>query len=153
MASHSSLSYAIVFACIGLVLSVAIAVAETRNEGDLIVSTYVDPSDGDVYSQTTDTDSSSHYMSVSLRAWGETPNALKDDSWGDGYGINHTLSSPGLFAGFEGVYPAKHMQQTSHIPPVFDVHFTSLTGHNSSSCWFENGIYGSCPGTLAEDKP
>jgi hypothetical protein len=145
--------YALIFALVGSVAVFATALAdEHRNEGDLFIATYENTSENQYYSQTTDTDSSSFFLKVHLRAWGESPNPLKAQSSDYVYDSNHILTPQGIWTGYQGVYPAQHVQQSSPSP-VFDYYYTSATGATSSACWFENGTDGGCSGTLIETKP
>lgn len=118
--------------------------AESRTVGDTTGSTYHVEAE-DKYKAFTFSSSQKYWLWVAERAWGASPNPLKDERIDYKYWANMT-NIVGIWDGYYGIYVTQHESQ---VYPYANSTFiyTSGTGCWSSFCWWYYGIQGGCPGT------
>jgi hypothetical protein len=123
-----------------LVLVIVMPVfAETRISNNVTGSTF--PVGNNIHSFTT-TSTSYAYLSVYIKAWGASPNPLKDWKIEDNYWT--TSSGTAIIFNFNGWETSRHSYQKLPADPMSKF-YTSSTGCQSSSCWFNGNT--NCGGT------
>lgn len=128
-----------VVTALALTAVVGVVLAETKYYGSIGATTY--NSGSDVKSRTYAGNSGSYHYNlfVNLRAWGGSPNPLKDER-GDSCYYCTTTNTVSLWGGYYAHYTARHsgkMENSASWPSW--VTYTSRSGYQSSyNCWVNN---------------
>lgn len=117
------------------VISVGVALAETRSQSGVTGSTWHDGGTHEYKGRTT-SGSPAPYLYVNIRAWAGSPNPLKDEKTSDGSNTTATgiVAVADLYMG--GRYISRHLANTQYGGVEF---YTSATGCQSNFCWWNTG--------------
>lgn len=130
---------------VGLLVSVCVAtvaMAESRTVGNTTGETW---HQSGLYRAKT-TASYQHYLLyVNIRAWGATPNPLKDFAENTAYSTQQT-QPVSVSDTYYGVYVSQHASQIYPGGSTTTL-YTSGTGCQSSYCWWSAGTQGGCSST------
>jgi len=121
-----------------LVSLVGIAFAESKTVSNVTGTTW-DPGT-DVYRSKTTSTFTAPWMSVHIRAYGFSPNPLKDQMSKSVYNSTNT-GDVWVADIYAGPYPSYHAANTQYGGITF---YTSISGVHSNWCWWTYGNYGGC---------
>jgi hypothetical protein len=122
--------------CLISLLIVGVVYAETKTVGDTTGRTWISSGYIKAYTRSS---YAVYQLYVNLRAWGESPNPLKDEKYNTTYNSTTTQTLSMFF--YNAVFPSRHL---SRVYPggAATTFYTSLSGNESTYyCWSGPNCY------------